>query len=61
MNHSKEIAGIFAGAGSLLLIFMGHTTEGVIILSTMLGFFVGEVNGQRKATENKGEGKEGLN
>lgn len=47
MNVPKAIAGIFAGAGALLLIYEGYITEGGMILTTMLGFFVGEANGKR--------------
>lgn len=47
MNVHKVIAGISAGAGALLLIYKGYITEGTIILSTMVGFFVGETNGKR--------------
>jgi len=46
----RIIAGVFCGAGALLLIYQGYITEGAIILGTMLGFFVGEKNGQRKAS-----------
>ena len=53
MNRSKEIAGVFTGAGALLLIYLGHVTEGSVILGAMLGFFVGDVNGQRKAAKDK--------
>lgn len=49
MNYPRAIAGIFCGAGALLLIYMEHVTEGVTILAAMLGFFVGEANGERKA------------
>lgn len=49
MNVEKCIAGVIAGAGSLLLIYQGYVTEGSIILSTMLAFFVGDYNGQRRA------------
>ena len=50
MNVARVVAGFFAGAGALILIYQGHITEGGLILSTMLGFFVGEANGQRKAS-----------
>ena len=48
MNYPRAIAGVFAGCGSLLLIYQGYITEGVGILSAMLGFFIGEANGERK-------------
>lgn len=47
MNIPKVIAGVFCGAGALLLIHEGYITEGAMILSTMLAFFVGEANGKR--------------
>lgn len=51
MNYAKMLAGGFAGAGALLLIYEGYVEYGVVILSTMLGFFVGEANGQRIASK----------
>ena len=50
MDIPRCIGGFFAGAGALLLIYQGYITEGAIILGTMLGFFVGEKNGARKAS-----------
>lgn len=49
MNYHRLIAGIFAGSGALLLIYQGYMSEGAIILSAMMAFFVGEKNGERKA------------
>lgn len=43
------MAGGFAGAGALILIWKGYITEGCMILSSMVAFFVGDINGQRKA------------
>ena len=51
MNYPKAIAGIFAGSGALLLIYQGYVEYGMIILSTMLGFFVGEANGRKLAAK----------
>ena len=51
MNIEKIVAGIFAGSGSLLLIYQGYIAEGCAILGTMLGFFVGDWNGQKKVKE----------
>lgn len=48
MTHARLLAGGFAGAGALLLIHNGHITEGAIILSSMVGFFIGENNEKRK-------------
>ncbi len=45
--YLRLLAGGFAGAGALALIFQGETAAGVAILATMLGFFVGERNGRR--------------
>ena len=47
----REIAGIFAGAGALLLIWQGHHAEAGIILGSIVGFFVGEKNGERNITK----------
>ena len=49
MNYAKLLAGGFAGAGALLLIYEDHITEGCMILTAMLGFFIGEANGKRLA------------
>lgn len=49
MNYARAIAGIFAGSGSLLLIYLGHIDLGSVILSALLAFFVGEANGKREA------------
>lgn len=49
MNYQREIAGIFAGAGALLLIYQGEVALGASLLSAMMAFFVGERNGERKA------------
>lgn len=51
MNYTRVVAGVFAGTGALLLIWRGYVTEGCLILSTMLGFFVGEHNGEKKAAQ----------
>jgi len=51
VNFEKLIAGSFAGAGALLLIYQGYITEGAMILSSMVAFFIGDLNGQKKAKE----------
>jgi hypothetical protein len=51
MNTERVIAGVFVGAGAILLIWQGETTAGVGLLATMVGFFVGEKNGARNATK----------
>ncbi len=45
---ARLMAGGFAGAGALILIYVGETGAGIAILSSMVGFFVGEANGRRK-------------
>jgi hypothetical protein len=49
MDYVRMIAGGFAGAGALILIWKGEISAGVAILSTMVGFFVGERNGAKNA------------
>ena len=44
----KIIAGIFSGSGALLLIYKGYVTEGSMILTAMLGFFIGDLNGRNQ-------------
>ena len=51
LNYLRAIAGIFAGSGGLLLIYIGEIPAGVGLLGTMLGFFVGDWNGSRKASK----------
>lgn len=48
MNYLRAIAGGFIGSGGLLLIYLGEYEKGMILLTGMLSFFVGEYNGQRK-------------
>ncbi len=50
MTYEREIAGVFAGAGALFLIWQEQYVAAVAILSSMVGFFVGERNGARKAS-----------
>lgn len=59
MNSERLIAGIFAGAGGLASIILGTMnqdpvlqTAGLLLISNMMAFFVGERNGQRKVAEN---------
>lgn len=49
VNWNKCIAGVFVGAGALLLIYEGYVKEGAILLGTMCGFFVGDTNGYVRA------------
>jgi hypothetical protein len=51
--YEKLVAGAFAGGGALLLIYKGYITEGCMILSSMVAFFVGDINGQRKAASSE--------
>lgn len=50
MDTLRLMAGGFVGAGALILIWRGDTTAGVALLGTMLGFFVGEKNGEKTKT-----------
>lgn len=52
-NYHRLCAGIFAGAGALVLLVQGHTAEGAIILSSMLAFFIGEKNGEKTTAKSK--------
>lgn len=45
MGYERVVAGCFAGAGALMLLWKGEITAGVAVLMTMVGFFVGEKNG----------------
>lgn len=51
MTHEREIAGVFVGVGALLLIWQKEYIAAVGLLGTMVGFFVGEKNGERKAAK----------
>lgn len=46
---ARLMAGAFAGTGGLVLLFLGEVPAGVGILSAMVGFFIGEANGRKKA------------
>lgn len=54
----RAIAGVFAGAGGLLSVYLGVTlnqpevtTGGLMLLSSLMAFFVGEKNGESKPKE----------
>jgi hypothetical protein len=47
MNYQREIAGVFVGIGAIVLIWKGEVTLAGALLSGMMGFFIGEKNGQR--------------
>ena len=54
MNNLRAIAGIFAGAGGLMSIYLGVQegrqeliTGGLLLISSMMSFFVGEANGKK--------------
>lgn len=49
MDYNRLCAGVFSGVTALLLIYQGHVTEGAIIATAMLAFFVGEKNGVKHA------------
>ncbi len=46
---ARLMAGGFAGVGALLLIYIGEVGAGIAILSSMVGFFVGDANGRRRS------------
>ncbi len=46
---ARLMAGGFAGTGGLVLLLVGEIPAGVGILASMVGFFVGEANGRKKA------------
>ena len=43
-------AGMFGGAGALMLILIGELATGAVLLGTLLGFFIGEANGKRPSS-----------
>ena len=54
----RLLAGIFAGGGGLLSLYLGVThsipeltTGGLLLLSNMMAFFVGEANGKKIETQ----------
>lgn len=49
MGVARLMAGGFAGTGGLVLVVVGEVAAGVAILASMVGFFVGEANGRKKA------------
>ena len=51
MDVPRCIAGVMAGFASLMLIYQGNVTEGAIIATAMLAFFVGEKNGAKAASQ----------
>mgnify|MGYP001364827591 CR=1 FL=1 len=58
MNSERLMAGIFAGAGGLAALLIGAyngdstlQTAGLVMLSSMMSFFVGEKNGQNRQNQ----------
>lgn len=51
MDALRVIAGVFVGSGALILLWKGENIAAVGLLGTMLGFFVGEKNGQRSSSK----------
>lgn len=47
MNHGRLVAGMFAGTGALILLYLEHYEAAIAILSSMMSFFVGEQNGKK--------------
>ena len=58
MNYQREIAGIFVGIASLLLIWQGEIAVASGLLGSMVGFFIGEKNGEFKAQQGLVEAEE---
>lgn len=56
MNNLRLMAGAFVGAGALIFIFKGEYAVAAGLLGSMLGFFIGEKNGARKASKDESEG-----
>lgn len=52
MGHEREIAGVAVSIGALLLIWQGEIASGTGLLGALVGFFIGEKNGAKKASEN---------
>ena len=52
MGYERLIAGVFVGAGALILIWKGEIATGASLLSVMVGFFIGEKNGARTSSQN---------
>lgn len=51
MDTLRVISGVFVGSGALILLWKGENVAAVGLLGTMLGFFVGEKNGQKTASK----------
>ncbi len=51
MNIEKMIAGVTVGVGSIALIITGNVDIGAVLLSGMMGFFIGDQNGNKEATK----------
>lgn len=56
MKQLRMMAGIFVGTGALMFLWKGEYTVAAGLLGTMLGFFVGEKNGQRASAKVESEG-----
>lgn len=59
MNYTREIAGFFTGVCAVCLIIKGEYALAVAIVGPMVGFFVGERNGERKSAQKQGETDKG--
>jgi len=53
-DFARIVAGFMAGAGAIALIMAGDTTEGALILTSLIAFYAGEKNGTRKGSTDKG-------
>ena len=54
MKYLRLMAGFFAGTSALAFIYVGEYAVAAGMIGTMLGFFVGEANGRKEATEETG-------
>jgi hypothetical protein len=52
LNVEKTIAGVSVAVGAIFLIYQGEIQLGAVLLSGMMGFFVGDTNGEKRAKEN---------
>lgn len=51
VNIEKIIAGVSVAIGAIVLIVQGEIQIGAVLLSGMMGFFVGDNNGEKRSKE----------
>lgn len=56
MKYLRLMAGAFVGVGALMFLWKGEYAVAAGLLGSMLGFFIGEHNGQRASAKDKSEG-----